>query len=56
MEILKVQNISKSFDWVRAVDALSFGIEKGTVTALTEIQNNEAVLDAYMGKRRNRAT
>jgi ABC-type branched-subunit amino acid transport system ATPase component len=34
MEILKVQNISKSFDGVRAVDALSFGIEKGTVTAL----------------------
>jgi len=34
MDILKVQNISKSFDGVRAVDNLSFGVEKGTVTAL----------------------
>ena len=34
MDILKVQNISKSFDGVKAVDDLSFGVEKGTVTAL----------------------
>ncbi len=34
MEILRVNNISKSFDGVRALDALSFGVEKGTVTVL----------------------
>ena len=34
MDILKVQNISKGFDGVRAVDDLSFGVEKGTVTSL----------------------
>lgn len=34
MEILKVQNIFKSFDGVKAVNDLSFEVEKGTVTAL----------------------
>src|SRR5271169_6837510 len=34
MEILKVQNISKRFDGVTAVDDLSFAVEKGSVTAL----------------------
>lgn len=34
MEILQVQSLSKSFDGVRAVDDLSFGVEKGTITAL----------------------
>lgn len=34
MEILQVQNLSKSFDGVRAVDDLSFGIKQGTITAL----------------------
>lgn len=34
MDILRVQNISKSFDGVKAVDNLSFGVKKGTVTAL----------------------
>ena len=34
MEILQVQNLSKSFDGVRAVDDLSFGVKKGTITAL----------------------
>ncbi|MDI6776914.1 MAG: ABC transporter ATP-binding protein [Syntrophales bacterium] len=34
MEILKVQNIFKSFDGVKAVNNLSFGVSKGTVTAL----------------------
>ncbi len=34
MEILRVQNLSKSFDGVKAVDDLSFSIEKGTITAL----------------------
>ncbi|MDP2754636.1 MAG: ABC transporter ATP-binding protein [Nitrospirota bacterium] len=34
METLQVQNISKSFDGVRAVDDLSFAIKKGTITAL----------------------
>jgi len=34
MEILQVQNISKSFDGVRAVDDLSFAVKKGTITAL----------------------
>jgi branched-chain amino acid transport system ATP-binding protein len=33
MEILKVQNIFKSFDGVKAVNDLSFGVSKGTVTA-----------------------
>jgi ABC-type branched-subunit amino acid transport system ATPase component len=34
MEILKVQNIAKSFDGVKAVDDLSFSVKKGTITAL----------------------
>ncbi len=34
MEILKVKNIFKSFDGVKAVNDLSFEVEKGTVTAL----------------------
>ncbi|MEW6054283.1 MAG: ABC transporter ATP-binding protein [Nitrospirota bacterium] len=34
MEILQVQNVSKSFDGIKAVDDLSFEVEKGTVTAL----------------------
>ncbi len=34
METLQVQNLSKSFDGVRAVDDLSFAIKKGTITAL----------------------
>lgn len=34
MEILKVQNIFKSFDGVKAVNDLSFGVKKGAVTAL----------------------
>ncbi len=34
MEILHLQNLSKSFDGVRAVDDLSFGVKKGTITAL----------------------
>jgi branched-chain amino acid transport system ATP-binding protein len=34
MNILQVQNISKSFDGIKAVDNLAFNIEKGTITAL----------------------
>ena len=34
MEILKIEKLSKVFDGLRAVDNLSFGIEKGTITAL----------------------
>ncbi|MDP2755277.1 MAG: ABC transporter ATP-binding protein [Nitrospirota bacterium] len=34
MEILEIRNLSKTFDGLRAVDALSFGVEKGTITAL----------------------
>jgi len=34
MEILQVQNISKSFDGVRAVNDLSFNLKRGTITAL----------------------
>lgn len=34
MEALKTDNLSKHFDGVRAVDGLSFGIEKGKITAL----------------------
>ncbi|MEW6419439.1 MAG: ABC transporter ATP-binding protein [Nitrospirota bacterium] len=32
--MLEVQNLSKSFDGVRAVDDLSFSVKKGTITAL----------------------
>lgn len=34
MEILQIQNLSKSFDGVRAVADLSFSVKKGTITAL----------------------
>lgn len=34
MEILQVRNLFKGFDGVRAVDDLSFGVKKGTITAL----------------------
>ncbi|MBI4826636.1 MAG: ABC transporter ATP-binding protein [Nitrospirae bacterium] len=34
MGILNLENLSKNFDGVKAVDDLSFGIEKGTITAL----------------------
>lgn len=34
METLQVQNLSKSFDGVRAVDDLSFGVKRGSITAL----------------------
>ena len=34
MEILQIRNLSKGFDGIRAVDDLSFGVEKGTITAL----------------------
>jgi ABC-type branched-subunit amino acid transport system ATPase component len=34
MKLLEVRNISKGFDGMRAVDDLSFAIEKGSVTAL----------------------
>lgn len=34
MEILKIENLSKVFDGVRAVNDLSFGVKKGTITAL----------------------
>ncbi len=34
MEVLKINNLSKIFDGVKAVDDLSFGIEKGAITAL----------------------
>ena len=32
--ILEIRNLSKGFDGIRAVDNLSFGVEKGTITAL----------------------
>jgi len=32
--LLTVHNLSKAFDGIKAVDALSFGLEKGTITAL----------------------
>ncbi len=32
--LLSVNNLSKTFDGIKAVDALSFGVEKGTITAL----------------------
>lgn len=34
MEILQVKNLSKTFDGLKAVDDLSFGIEKGAITAM----------------------
>jgi ABC-type branched-subunit amino acid transport system ATPase component len=34
MTILEVKNLSKIFDGLKAVDALPFGVEKGTITAL----------------------
>ncbi len=34
MEILQIKNLSKTFDGLKAVDALSFGVEKGTITSL----------------------
>ncbi|MBI3755599.1 MAG: ABC transporter ATP-binding protein [Deltaproteobacteria bacterium] len=34
MEILQIRNLSKGFDGIRAVDDLSYGVEKGTITAL----------------------
>ncbi|WP_179129263.1 ATP-binding cassette domain-containing protein [Candidatus Brocadia sapporoensis] len=34
MEILQVKNLIKTFDGIHAVDSLSFGIKKGTITAL----------------------
>lgn len=34
MEILQIRNLSKTFDGIKAVDNLSFGVEKGTITAL----------------------
>jgi ABC-type branched-subunit amino acid transport system ATPase component len=34
MAILEVKNLSKIFDGLKAVDDLSFGVEKGTITAL----------------------
>jgi ABC-type branched-subunit amino acid transport system ATPase component len=34
MEILQIKSLSKTFDGLKAVDDLSFGIEKGTITAL----------------------
>ena len=34
MDILKLDNLSKSFDGIRAVDGLSFSVEKGSITAL----------------------
>ena len=32
--LLTVHNLSKAFDGIKAVDALSLGVEKGTITAL----------------------
>jgi ABC-type branched-subunit amino acid transport system ATPase component len=34
MAILRVKNLSKIFDGLKAVDDLSFGVEEGTITAL----------------------
>lgn len=34
MDILQIRNLSKSFDGIKAVDDLSFGVKKGTITAL----------------------
>lgn len=34
MEILQVKNLIKTFDGIHAVDSLSFGIKKGTITDL----------------------
>lgn len=34
MEILEIKSLSKTFDGLKAVDDLSFGIEKGTIAAL----------------------
>ena len=34
MDILEIKNLSKTFDGLKAVDNLAFGVEKGTITAL----------------------
>jgi ABC-type branched-subunit amino acid transport system ATPase component len=34
MDILEIRNLSKTFDGLKAVDNLAFGVEKGTITAL----------------------
>jgi ABC-type branched-subunit amino acid transport system ATPase component len=34
MSVLEIKNISKDFDGVRAIDGLSFELNKGTITAL----------------------
>ncbi len=34
MDILEIKNISKTFDGLKAVDNIAFGVEKGTITAL----------------------
>lgn len=34
MEILQINNLTKHFDGIRAVDDLSFSVEKGSITAL----------------------
>lgn len=34
MDILKLDNLSKSFDGIRAIDSLSFTVERGSITAL----------------------
>lgn len=34
MALLKIENLAKNFNGVKAVDALTFGVEKGSITAL----------------------
>jgi ABC-type branched-subunit amino acid transport system ATPase component len=34
MEILQIKNLSKGFDGIKAVDDLSFNVEKGSITSL----------------------